>query len=152
MCDTNLLNLEAERLASYQNGVKDFWNSCQGKNSSVPCKILVTYDSFGRVKEALKSIGAFDEFNVVVDEFQSVFVDSKFKSTTEMKFLTFLKMCDRVCFVSATPMMENYLDQLDEFKDLPYFEFDWNALQPGRIIKPDLDVKLSKSITTNVTG
>lgn len=115
--------------------------------NGLPAKILVTYDSFYLVHNILLNMNnLISKFQVVVDEFQSVFVDSKFKSTTEMKFLTFLKMCDRVCFVSATPMMENYLDQLDEFKDLPYFEFDWNALQPGRIIKPDLDVKLSKSI------
>ena len=53
-----------------------------------------------------------------------------------------------MCFVSATPMMEEYLDEVDVFKNLPYYEFDWNALQPDRVIKPDLSViKKISSIT-----
>ena len=111
--EASLLKLEADRLADYQNGVKDFWNSCQSKDGSVPCKILVTYDSFGRVKEALESIGAFDNFNVVVDEFQSVFVDSRFKAESELQLVNQLQGVDKVCYVSATPMMDKYLEQID---------------------------------------
>ena len=28
----------------------------------------------------------------------------------------------RLCYVSATPMLTNYLEDLDEFKNLPYFQ------------------------------
>ena len=35
-----------------------------------------------------------------------------------------------LCFVSATPMIDEYLDMLDEFKDLPYYELDWETLDP----------------------
>ena len=112
-----------------------YFNCCQG---SKPCKILVTYDSFRHVKEALGD--HIKEFNIVVDEFQSIFTDSRFKSDTELEFLNQLKGLDKVSFVSATPMMDDYLEMLPEFKDLPYYQLDWGALDPGRITKPQLDV------------
>ena len=103
-----------------------------------PCKILVTYDSFKHVKEALGK--EIENFYIVVDEFQSIFTDSKFKSSTELEFLNHLQGLDKVSFVSATPMMDDYLGMLLEFKDLPYYELDWGAEDPGRIIKPQLEV------------
>ena len=103
-----------------------------------PCKILVTYDSFKHVKEALGK--EIENFYIVVDEFQSIFTDSKFKSSTELEFLNHLQGLDKVSFVSATPMMDDYLEMLPEFKDLPYYELDWGAEDPGRIIKPQLEV------------
>ena len=103
-----------------------------------PCKILVTYDSFKHVKEALGR--EIENFYIVVDEFQSIFTDSKFKSSTELEFLNHLQGLDKVSFVSATPMMDDYLEMLPEFKDLPYYELDWGAEDTGRIIKPQLEV------------
>ena len=50
-----------------------------------PAKILVTYDSFRLVKDLLGK--CLDQFYVVVDEFQSIFIDARFKSDTEMEFL-----------------------------------------------------------------
>ena len=109
-----------------------------------PCKILVTYDSFRHVKEALgKDI---ESFYVVVDEFQSIFTDSRFKSDTELEFLYYLNDISKLCFVSATPMMDEYLEMLDEFCDLPFVSMDWGALDPGRIIKPELTAKPCSSI------
>lgn len=81
------------------------------------CKILVTYDSFRHVKDLLKELNLLNRFQVVVDEFQSIFIDSRFKSDTEIELLDQLRNLNKVCFVSATPMIEKYLDLLDEFKD-----------------------------------
>ena len=106
--------------------------------SCKPCKILVTYDSFRHVKEALGD--NIKNFYVVVDEFQSIFTDSRFKSSTELDFLGHLQNIQNLSFVSATPMMDDYLEMLPEFKDLPYYELDWGIEDPGRIIKPQLDV------------
>jgi hypothetical protein len=116
-----------------------------------PAKILVTYDSFHLVKDILtfQNFELLPKFQVVVDEFQSLLVDSKFKATTELKFISDLQHINRVYYISATPMMENYLDQIDEFKDLPYYELDWNALQPGRVVKPNLKVRYASSIITS---
>ena len=110
-------------------------------------KILVTYDSFRILKEVLEEMQIFDRFYIVIDEMQAVMQDARFKSSTEVSFLYHLQNSHSALFVSATPMLEEYLDELDEFKDLPYFEFDWKTEDFSRIVKPDLEVKKMQSIT-----
>ena len=117
------------------------------KNHKIP-KILVTYDSFRLVKEILKERNLFDIFHVVVDEFQSIFTDSRFKSTTEMEFIHYLSGVQKVCYVSATPMISEYLKDLKTFKDLPYFELDWDTYNSLRTVKPELKVRVVSSITS----
>ena len=137
---------ELEVLKNHILGMKNevdnyYWNTV---GSGRPCKILVTYDSFRHVKEALGD--RIKDFYIVVDEFQSIFNDSKFKSSTELEFLNHLQGLDKVSFVSATPMIDDYLEILPEFKDLPYYELDWGVEDPGRIIKPQLSIKPSNRI------
>ena len=137
---------ELEVLKNHILGMKNevdnyYWNTV---GSGRPCKILVTYDSFRHVKEALGD--RIKDFYVVVDEFQSIFTDSRFKSSTEMEFLGFLQDIKRLSFVSATPMMDDYLEMLPEFKDLPYYDMNWGSLDPSRIIRPELSVKPCQSI------
>ena len=117
-----------------------------------PLKIIVTYDSFKHVKRFLSNLGLLDTFKIIVDEFQSIFVDSRFKASTEFDFMEELKrMTDTsICFVSATPMIDKYLKQLDYFKDLPYFELDWAKNDPGRVIKPELKVRKIKSVNSEI--
>lgn len=111
-------------------------------------KICVTYDSFKKVKEVLKELGMVDKFYYIVDEFQVIFTDSRFKPNTEIEFVTHLKDLQKVSFVSATPYMEDYLDELDDFKYLPYYELDWKTADISRIVSPELTVKSCKSIVT----
>ncbi len=111
-----------------------------------PKKILVTYDSFHALKSVLKERGILGAFQIVVDEFQSIFTDARFKSGTELEFVGQLQDIQRVCYLSATPMMGEYLKDIPEFAELPYYELDWEALDPGRIQKPDLDVRVVRSI------
>jgi len=106
-----------------------------------PVKILVTYDSFRHVKEALGD--QIKNFQIVVDEFQSIFIDARFKSDAELELVNSLRDLQRVCFVSATPMLDKYLEMLDEFKDLPYYEFDWKTKNSGRVVKPKLEIKFT---------
>lgn len=113
-----------------------------------PVKILVTYDSFRIVKDILIHQGELSKYRVVVDEFQSIFTDSKFKSDTELQFVSNLQGINKVCYVSATPMIDKYLEMLEEFRDLPYYELDWETLDPGRINKPKLTVKGLVSVFT----
>jgi hypothetical protein len=124
-------------------------------SSFKPFKILVTYDSFKHVKDALEHMyleegnhdrgfeNDFEKFYVVVDEFQSIFIDARFKSESEIELLEQLKGVKKVCYVSATPMLDTYLEMLDEFRKLPYYELDWETEDPGRIIKPWIDVKFT---------
>jgi len=112
--------------------------------SGFPVKIIVTYDSFRIVKETLGD--RMKNFRVVIDEFQSIFTDSRFKSDTELEFVHHLQGLQKVCYLSATPMIDEYLERLDEFKDLPYYELDWETEDPCRILKPDLKVRTCKSV------
>lgn len=138
------------------------WNEV---DDDKPFKILVTYDSFRHVKDALTHFyddeekrdegekNIFPSFQVVVDEFQSIFIDSRFKSETEIELLDQLRGVQKVCYVSATPMLDKYLEKLDEFKDLPYYELDWETEDPSRTVKPKLEIKfvttsLNKSVNT----
>lgn len=117
----------------------------QGK----PIKILVTYDSFKYVRNILVNLNEnLNNYHVVVDEFQSIFTDSSFKSEIELSFTNALKTVNNVYFVSATPMMESYLDQVEIFKTLPYYELDWVTAQPERLIRPFIKTRRVKSIVT----
>jgi len=110
-------------------------------------KILVTYDSFRLVKDYLRKKGCLDQFYIVIDEMQAVFTDSRFKASTELEFVNQLQGLNKVCFVSATPMIDKYLKRINEFKDLPYFEIDWGTADANRIIKPKLRPRVTQSIT-----
>ena len=107
-------------------------------------KFLVTYDSFRRIREKLSE--TINNYQIVVDEFQSIFTDSRFKSDTENNFLYNLQGLKRVCYLSATPMIDKYLEMLPEFKNLPYYELDWVDQDKTRVIKPFLKTKLVKSL------
>ena len=124
--------------------IRNYVISCM--DSEVPCKILVTYDSYRLVYETLVDMNCFAGFHTVVDEFQSIFTDSRFKSDTELGFLSILQNVQKLCFVSATPTIDTYLEMLDEFRDLPYYEMRWETLDPGRVIKPQIEIHPCKRL------
>ena len=117
--------------ARLRDELRQYFNKRNTESKSY--KILVTYDSFRTVKEILLEMGLLKEFQIIVDEFQSVFMDSRFKSNTELEFIDQLQDLQKVCFLSATPMLEEYLKMIPEFKDLPYYELDWSAEDPTRV-------------------
>ena len=124
--------------------ISTYIKACRLNNK--PVKILVTYDSFRIVKDIINHQDNLDKFQIVVDEFQSIFTDSKFKSDTEMQFVDNLQGIQRVCYVSATPMIDKYLDMLEDFKDLPYYELDWEAKDPCRVSRPKIITRNLKSV------
>ena len=85
-------------------------------------KILTTYDSFRKVKAA---VGSFEGWKVVVDEFQALLNDSAFKAETELAFLRELGSCPYVTYLSATPILDKYISQIDFFKDKTYYQLNW---------------------------
>ena len=112
-----------------------------------PFKILVTYDSYHIVKSILNEICPLGyKYYTVIDEFQSILHDARFKSDTENRFLRELRKSKTSLFVSATPMLKEYMKELDDFKDLPYYSFDWKTLDPTRIITPNLTVKTMRTV------
>lgn len=126
--------LTEEQIIGIREGVEKEFYRCF--NRGIPCKILVTYDSFKYVKDVLLRLGQLQNFRIIADEFQAIIQDAKFKSTTEIDFLTQLGDIQKLCFVSATPILGAYLKQLPEFKDLPYYRLDWKTEEPSRIIEP----------------
>ena len=131
------------------NEIKDYLNERKYLGDK-PAKILVTYDSYRIVKDILESLGIFQSFYTVIDEFQTILHDSKFKSNTELDFLYHLHQSHSALFVSATPMLEEYLNMLDEFNDLPYINMDWASQDPTRVLKPSLKVLTMKSVGTKL--
>ena len=131
------------------NEIKDYLNERKYLGDK-PCKILVTYDSYRIVKDILESLGIFQSFYTIIDEFQTILHDSKFKSNTELDFLYHLHQSHSALFVSATPMLEEYLNMLDEFDGLPYINMDWGSEDPSRILKPALKVLSMMSVGTKL--
>lgn len=85
-------------------------------------KILTTYDSFRKIK---KAVGSFEGWKVVVDEFQCLLNDSAFKADTELAFMKELQSCPFVTYLSATPILDKYISQIDYFKDKTYYQLNW---------------------------
>ena len=128
--------------------LSDWCNMCYAQKRYI--KIIVTYDSYYLVKDILLSFGIFNNFYNVVDEFQTIFMDSVFKSNTEMKFLSALQGVQYLVYVSATPMMSQYLEKIPEFANLPVLELDWSTADPGRVCKPLLYIRKTNCVTVSI--
>lgn len=115
---------------------------------NAPYKILVTYDSYRIVQDILIALDVFKGSYTVVDEFQSILHDSRFKSSTEIEFLSYLKKSHSAIFVSATPMLDEYLNMLSEFDGLPYLTLDWYSDDPSRVVKPSIKPLTMRSVGT----
>ena len=111
-------------------------------------KFLVTYDSLPILFKIFQLIGInTSNFYIIVDEFQNIFIDSRFKADVELNFVEYLQDCPNVIYLSATPMMKEYLDQMEEFRNLPYYELVWPS---NKIIKPRITRIKTKSIYESV--
>ena len=126
--DPNILYLEND--ISGHNGVIDFETRIvehiqKCMFHKLPIKIMVTYDSLHYVSDFLYKIGEVGNYIFIVDEFQSIFLDSFFKSEVELDFVECLQSCPNVIYLSATPMLDKYLDRIDQFKDLLFYKLDW---------------------------
>jgi hypothetical protein len=112
-------------LEPLKDQLRSYINSCSTSQNN-PFKIIVTYDSLHHVLDVLNEYYQSNSYAIVVDEFQSIFMDAVFKPEVELDFVEDLKNCANVLYLSATPMLEKYLVQLDYFKDLPMYKFKWS--------------------------
>ena len=131
-------------ILQYNRDLQNYIYQCTSSINIIP-KILVTYDSLKHVLESINEIdpNLINNFQVVVDEFQSIFSDASFKAATELDFVDFLQVIPNVCYLSATPVLDKYLSELDEFKNLPYYELVWDK---SMITKPVIDRRAVRSI------
>ena len=128
--DQNILYLKNENktfedVSDFKNKIKTFVINCLG-NLELPPKILVTYDSSHYAIECLKELNLLKDFYFIIDEFQSIFLDAFFKSEVEFDFVEYLQDCPNVLYLSATPMLDKYLEKVDTFKNLPFYQIDWS--------------------------
>ena len=143
----NLDKVEKSEKKEYLKPIKDqlrnYIETCNGN----PFKIIVTYDSLHHVLDTLNEYYSSNSYCVVVDEFQSIFMDSSFKATVELDFVEDLKGCKNVLYLSATPMLEKYLVELDYFKDLPFYKLIWPN---DKIEKVRSELRVVRSINNEV--
>lgn len=85
-------------------------------------KIMVTYDSMPRLA---KLIDDKTDWRVVVDEYQYLLIDSGFRSDKAIALLDVVNEFDYVTYLSATPIADKYIQQMEQFKDAPYIELMW---------------------------
>ena len=95
-------------------------------------KILVSYDS---VYKLIGCIKYKSDWRVVVDEFQCLLADSSFKSEIELHFLDNSRSFPYVTFLSATPILDKYMEQIDHFKDMNYYQLDWEEKDIVRVYR-----------------
>ena len=127
--DINILYLKNEitdikSIHELKNKIRNHIFLCDEEN--LPIKFLVTYDSSHYIIDILKELNLLKDFYFIIDEFQSIFLDAFFKSEVEFDFVEYLQDCPNVLYLSATPMLDKYLEKVDTFKNLPFYEIDWS--------------------------
>lgn len=137
-------SISSSETVTYKENLRDYI-----KNGGT--KILTTYDSIKHIREILIELGEnLEEWEVIVDEFQVMFYDCHFKANTEYEFYKQLQSFPNVVFLSATPFLEEYLDQLDFFKNMSMYELEWPRTM---VEKPKVNMtKTSKNITKLCEG
>ena len=133
---------DIKRLMSELNNYISFCGSTPFTNKKY-AKVLVTLDSCDKVIDVLKKNAAINKFLFVVDEFQCLMGDATFKGTTDMNFLIRLD-CEakNICYLSATPIPDMYLDFVPQFKGLPYIKLEWD---PDVLEEPNvMEIQMKK--------
>ena len=129
-------------LENYKNLLRDYVIKNYQTNIR---KILVTYDSLKYVISTLRDFGEnLNEYVIVVDEFHSIFQDSRFKPDVELNFMDILDDVKNVIFLSATPILKEFTDLMEKFKDLPYYELKWPE---SKMIKANINRIKTSSLT-----
>jgi len=89
-------------------------------------KIMVTYDSMPRLA---KLIDDKTDWRVVIDEYQYLLIDSGFRSNKAIVLLDVVNEFDYVTYLSATPIADKYIQQMEQFKGVPYTELIWDKVE-----------------------
>lgn len=113
-----------EFISDFENRILQHIVYCAGKG--LPVKFMITYDSSKYLIDYLSRLSSLGNYYFIADEQQSIFTDSFLKAEVENDFLENIVRCPNVIYLSATPMLDSYLEQMDEFKNLPYYQLDWS--------------------------
>lgn len=86
-------------------------------------KVLVTYDSLPTIWPIIMESRM--RFEVIMDESHVLFQDYTMKPDVIERALSVMRSYSRVIYVSATPVMREYLERMETFGNLPYVELVW---------------------------
>lgn len=103
-------------------------------------KILVTYDSLGRVTEAINP----SEYKILVDEAHKLIDSGAFRTNAVETVLENYLKYSSYCFATATPVKDKY--QLPELVDIQKYKVEWNNIKPVNIEYCIYDKDLNKRI------
>lgn len=105
--------------------------------------ILTTLDSAKYVIAELKLRNRIDDFLFLTDEFQCLIGDAAFKGNIDYDFLRLLDAeAKSICYMSATPIDDTYLDGIPEFKNVEYYKLDWD---PAVVVEPTVKEVMMKA-------
>lgn len=112
-----------------------YYNDCRQRNR--PLKLLVTYDSFGKLADTLENDFQSDiskEFCIAIDESHCLIKDVKLKEYSNRSILSVfvqrLFNYENLVFVSATPIVQ-YVEKIPEFRDnaVNYLVLNWSSAE-----------------------
>lgn len=101
------------------------------KQATIP-KILVSYDSFQKIGECIPNK---KPWRVVVDEFHYILGDASFKSEVNLRLLDSLKEYPHITYLSATPILDQFIEQLDVLKGVVYYQLKWEEKETVEVIR-----------------
>lgn len=90
----------------------------------------------------MEAIEDKQNWRVVVDEFHYILSDASFKSEVSLRLLNNIRQFPYVTYLSATPILDEFLSELDYFKDIPYYQLDWEEKERVDLIR----IKTNKPI------
>lgn len=103
-------------------------------------KILVTYDSLGRVTELINP----EEYKILIDEAHKLIDSASFRTNAIETVLENYKRYSSYCFATATPVKDKY--QLPELVDIQKYKVNWKDIKPVNIEYCRYDDNLNKRI------
>lgn len=121
-----------------KNQIEEYINTHKCK------KFICTYDSNKRLKSILG--GEYMNYRIIVDEFHVLLNDCSFKVYTEMQLLAELEGHPHVSYVSATPHLDYFLEQIPAFRNLTYYEIEWADFCPVNIVRQECKTPIDAAI------
>jgi hypothetical protein len=103
-------------------------------------KILVTYDSLGRLTRLLDPT----EYKILIDEAHKLIDSAAFRTDAIETVLENYPLYNTYCFATATPVKDKY--QLPELVDIPKYKVEWENIKPVNIEYSFFDKDLNKRI------
>lgn len=106
-------------------------------------KILATFDSIPRLATLIEDKS---DWRVVVDEYHYILIDSAFKSQVEIAILDAVVQFPYVTYLSATPIAEKFMKEIDHFKKLDYYELVWSSIDHVKVLCEEIKSPINAAL------